>query len=213
VNDDEFALAPKTPDVAETSVPAPVNAPLENRHKLTPRALLFAHAYCGVAEFNAYKAYQIAGGKARGPSGRTNASRMLTDDRVQAEIRDILSARVERLAIMDGDEALGRLTKIARGGDIRKLFPNDSDIARWPDEIVDLVKSVTRTKHGLRVEWHDKLRALELMAKSGGKLKETVKVETSLEDIVTGMPRHAGQSSAAPAPLGTRATTETENTE
>ena len=56
-------------------------------------------------------------------------------------------------------------------------------------------------------------RALELMAKSGGKLKETVKVETSLEDIVTGMPRHAGQSSAAPAPLGTRATTETENTE
>jgi hypothetical protein len=83
---------------------------------------------------------------------------------------------LERLKIMDGDEALERITALARV-DVRKMFPPDSPIAQLPDDVAIAVKSVTPTRYGLRIEVYDALRANELMAKSAGRLKDQVKVD------------------------------------
>lgn len=185
--------APKSTPVQETHATqethetheAPVTAapPLENPFGLTPRELLFVEAYCGVANFNASDAYRAAGYEGKPASVSANAARLIGSDRVSKAVSAKLSARVQQLRIMDGDEALTRISTFARA-DIRKLFPPESRIAQLPDEVAACVKSITPNKFGLRIELIDPLRANELMAKVAGRLKETIKVEHTLEQIM-----------------------------
>ena len=84
---------------------------------------------------------------------------------------------------MLGDEALERLTLHARF-DIRRLFPGDKKIASLPDDVALEIKSVTPTRFGNRIEVYDGQRAAEVLAKVDGRLKETVKVEHTLEEIM-----------------------------
>lgn len=160
--------------------------PLRDPHGLRPRERRFVIAYCGVAMGNAAKAYAIAGYK----PGRENASRLMTKDHIAGAIKDELAAR-NRALIADGDEAMQHITLIKRG-DIGAVLHPDHPIAKLPKEARLTIKSVRATKYGLRIELYDSLKAAELLAKADGKLKETVKVEHSLEEILAA-------SNAAPA--------------
>lgn len=187
-DDDPPDLTPAPPvdgpaDLLEIADPIPPVDPVPNPFGLSPRELVFVEAFCGTAQFRAAKAYEIAGYKTTGAASRANASRMLTRERVAAAIAAKLGERVKALRIMDGDEALEGISTMGRA-DIRKLFPPDSELAKLPDDIADAIKSITPTKYGHRIELYDKLHARELMAKVAGKLKETVKVEHTLEDIL-----------------------------
>lgn len=184
--DENASDSPRTKpanDLLEIIDPIPDVETVENPFGLSPRELLFVEAFVGAAQFHAAKAYELAGYKTTGAASRANASRMLTRDRVAAAIQAQLGARVKALRIMDGDEALEGISSMARV-DIRKCFPPGSLIAKLPDDVADAVKSVTPGKYGYRIEMYDKLRARETMAKVAGRLKETVKVEHSLEDIM-----------------------------
>jgi hypothetical protein len=158
--------------------------------------LLFVEAFVGAAKFRAAKAYELAGYKTTGAASRANASRMLTRERVAAAIQARLQERVKAMRIMDGDEALEGISTMGRV-DIRKLFPPDSRIAKLPDDVADAIKSVTPTKYGHRIEMYDKLRARELMAKVAGRLKETLTVEHTLEDILAFSNRPPDDGAAA----------------
>jgi len=170
-------------DLLEILDPIPEVAPVDNPFGLSPRELLFVEAFVGAAQFRAAKAYELAGYKVTGASHRANASRMLTRERVAAAIAALLTARVRALRIMDGDEALEGISNMGRI-DIRKVFPPDSHIAKLPADVADAIKAVTPNKYGYRIEMYDKLHARELMAKVDGRLKDTVKVEHTLEDIL-----------------------------
>lgn len=170
--------------------PIPEVQLVDNPFGLHPRELLFVEAYCGVAEGKAAKAYELAGYKTKGGASRANASRMLTRPRIRAAIDERVFAKIKALRIMDGDEALKGITTIGRS-DIRKLFPPEHWVAQLSDEIAYSIKSITRNKHGdpngpsgWRIELYPKDHALEVMAKAGGKLKETVKIEHTLEEIM-----------------------------
>lgn len=152
--------------------------PVRDPHGLRPRELLFVEAYCGAANFNATKALELAGYKRI----RQNGCRLLTKDYIADAIAARLAVRAQKL-IMDGDEALERISRFGRA-DIRKLFPADHVYQKLPDEIALCIKSITATRYGDRLELYDALKAAELMAKVAGKLKETVKVEHALEDIL-----------------------------
>jgi hypothetical protein len=165
-------------DTAPEVLPAP-----ENPFNLTARELLFVEAWCGPAHFNASDAYRLAGFSGKPTSISANAARLIGKDRVAQAIQAKLAGRLHELAIMDGDEALGRISAHARA-DIRQLFPPDSPIAQLSDEVARSIKAITPTRYGQRIELYDALRAAELMAKSAGKLKETVKLEHTLEDIL-----------------------------
>ena len=180
---DVAAAAPPS-DLLEIIDPLPAVPAIDNPFHLSPQELLFVEAYLGVANFRAAKAYELAGFKTTGGQHRANASRMLTRLRVAKAIEARLQERVTKLRIMDGDEALEGITTLARGADIRKLFPHTPAIANLPDEIAACIKAITPTKHGHRIEFYDKGHHLEVMAKVGGKLKDTLKVEHTLEDIL-----------------------------
>jgi hypothetical protein len=154
----------------------------DNPFGLPVRELLFVEAYCGVAGGNATEAYRIAGFKSTHASAGPNAGRLIKKDRVAKAIAARTALRIRKL-IMDGDEALERISTFARA-DMRKLFPPDHPIAKLPAEVAMCIKSVTPGKYGTRLELIDPLRANELMAKATGKLKETVKVEHTLEEIM-----------------------------
>lgn len=170
-------------DLLQITDPIPDVDPVDNPFGLHPMELLFVEAYCGVAQFRAAKAYEIAGYKTTGGASRANASRLLLKERVAAAINARLGARVKALRIMDGDEALEGISNLGRS-DIRKLFPPTHFIAQLPDDVADWIKSVRPGKHGYYIELYDKSHAREIMAKVSGRLKETVKVEHSLEDIL-----------------------------
>jgi hypothetical protein len=183
-------------DLLEILDPIPDVDPVDNPFGLSPRELLFVEAFVGPAGFRAAAAYEIAGYKTSGAASRANASRMLTRERVAAAIAAKLGERVKTMRMMDGDEALEGISNMGRV-DIRRCFPENSSIAKLPDDVADAVKAVTPTKFGYRIEMYDKLRARELMAKAAGKLKDVVKVEHTLEDILAAANRsdpEAGQS-------------------
>lgn len=171
----------------ETNPPAPETdaSALNNPFNLTAKELLFVAAYCGAALGNATKAYALAGFKGTGSVARSNACNLLAKDRVAKAVGAGLAKRVEQLSVMDGEEALQRISRFARA-DIRAVLGDDDPIAQLPADVACLIKSVTPTRYGRRIELYDALRANELVAKASGKLRELhdVRVTRSLEDIL-----------------------------
>lgn len=153
--------------------------PIRDR-RLRPRERLFVEAYCGVANFNAAQAYEIAGYK----PARENAGRLLRRPHIQRAIEIGIEDRRRRLQ-MDAEEAKERLTLFARGN-IRKFLSPHDPLQALPDDDLALIKSITPGRYGRKIELHDPVRCTELMAKISGALKDVVKVEHTLEDIVAG---------------------------
>jgi len=195
----EVAAPPPTDppaDLLQILDPIPPVDVVDNPFGLSAHELLFVEAFVGAAQFRAAKAYELAGYKTTGAASRANASRMLTRERVAAAIAARLAERVKALRIMDGDEALEGISNMGRI-DIRSVFPPDSSIAKLPADVADAIKAVTPTKHGYRIEMYDKLRARETMAKVAGRLKETLKVEHTLEDIMAAANRPPDEGATA----------------
>lgn len=163
------------PDSPLTSTPAA----LLNPFRLQPRELKFLDFLFGVANFNKAEAYRLAGYSGH----RENAGRLARTARVKAAITARLTADAERRKTMDGEEAKNLLSLWGRF-DIRKTLPADDPIAQLPDDIALCIKAVKRNKFGRFIEFHDPLRATELLAKIAGVLKETVKIEKTLEETI-----------------------------
>ncbi|MFZ2406386.1 MAG: terminase small subunit [Methylobacter sp.] len=93
--------------------------------------------------------------------------RLLKDDEIKAEIKLQLEALT-----MDADEVLARLADIARSDmhdvmDVRKDGGAQIDFAKAiRKKKMGMIKSISPTKAGVRVELHDKVRALELIGKN-----------------------------------------------
>jgi phage terminase small subunit len=157
--------------------------------KLSSKEAAFVDAYLGIAAGNATKAATLAGYAKS--SAHVTASRLLRKAHIKAKL---LSTRIEKAAdaiqadtiirtkIMGGDEALERLSLYARA-DIGAVLGPDDPISQLPAEVRATIKGVRETPHGRNIELYDSMRATELLAKAGGKLKEIVQVE-SLEDLI-----------------------------
>jgi phage terminase small subunit len=99
------------------------------------------------------------------------ASRLLKDVNIQAKIRENIERRAERTEIT-ADRVIQEFAKIA--------FFNVKDVITWGDggsyvrlkpmEQVDgtLISEVKNTENGLSIKFHDKMRALEALAKHTG---------------------------------------------
>lgn len=170
-------------DTPQTVVAPAVATLVDNPHNLSPRELLFVEAYCGVANFNASEAYRLAGFEGKPASISANAARLIGSDRVSKAVAAKFTARIHALRVMDGDEALERLTYYARA-DIGKVLAADDPIAQLPDDIRLCIKTVRPGKFGRTIELYDSMKATELMAKSAGKLKEIHVVEHTLEEVL-----------------------------
>lgn len=158
--------------------------------KLTSKETAFVAAYLGgAARGNGAKAAVLAG-YAKG-SAKVTASRLLRKPNVKlalANFRDGLAnqaaaaAHIVQSKVMSGEEALERLTLYARA-DIGRVLGENDPLSKLPDEVRATIKSVRPSRYGRTIELHDSMRATELLAKAGGKLKEILQVE-SLEELI-----------------------------
>jgi phage terminase small subunit len=135
---------------------------------------------CGAAAGNGAKAAALAGyGKT---SAKVTASRLLKKGHIRAalvaeranQVSQVLQTdRIVRAKIMTGDEALERLSLIARADIGQALAPTDP-IARLPDAIRLAIKTIRPTAHGRVIELYDVQRAVTDIAKGSGHLRERV---------------------------------------
>lgn len=126
--------------------------------------MLFAIEY--VKDFNGTRAAQRAGFQGNDDSLAVTASRLLRYAKVQNKIRDLLAANA-----MAAEEALWRLAQMARL-DISQFIKakNGSFEINWSsvNKYGFLIKSITQTRYGPKLELHDSQKALELIGKHYG---------------------------------------------
>jgi phage terminase small subunit len=153
---------------------------------MKPRWVAFVNAYCGEAGGIAWRAAEIAGYNASNSNSiRTTASRLLTNANIQ---RAIARRMAERFGTPD--DVKHSIAEIARG--------NAADYVEWNEHgqmQISLEKLAASGQMGLiheirekgidsgggsivvierKLKLYDKLRALELLAKINGQLRETV---------------------------------------
>lgn len=141
---------------------------------LTTKQRLFVEYYLGVSKGNATDAARRAGYAAPNTAG----PRLL----VNAGIRPFVERRLEEAAL-SSDRILKRLSEIAEGGvgdfvviKSKGRLGFDFNRARKAGKF-GLLKKVKETLHGVEIECHDPLRALELLGKYRGLLKDQVEVK------------------------------------
>ncbi len=146
--------------------------PAQSKHDVTLE--LFALKYLA-NDRNGTDAYMETHPKAKRTTARTEGARLLTDPRVQRILHREIQARKERLQ-MDADEALAGISNIARA-DIRRLYDEAGNILPvklWPEDLMPVVKELAPTPFGWKLKLYDRLKAFELMAIAGGKLRQQV---------------------------------------
>jgi DNA-directed RNA polymerase subunit F len=125
--------------------------------------------------YNAKQAYLAVHPKASSATAEVQGSRLLRKPKVESFLAAERAARKKRLT-MEGDEALEAITRIARGN-IQQLFDAQGKLLKvidMPADVADTVKSLKPTPHGTTIVLFDKLKARELMAIAGGRLRAGV---------------------------------------
>lgn len=159
--------------------------------KLNTRQLAFCREY--IVDFNATQSAIRAGYAEK--SARTTASRLLTNDDIQEKIREMIRERNER-TMVTADRVVMEFAKIA--------FSNIHDVATWPDggsyvrlkppDEVDgaIVAEVSNTEAGVKVKLHDKMKALEALAKHTGVYDEQVNTTINISPFVEALKQSGG---------------------
>jgi phage terminase small subunit len=157
----------------------------------------------GLAQgLSASEAYQRAGYKRHDG----NAGRLSKNEEVKARVDEILSAAAKNTGIT-AERVLSELAKIAFA-DIRKAVKWGNgvvirdgetgeehvvnDVALIASDVIDdgtaaAISEVSKTKDGIKLKMHDKQRALELLGKNLGILKEKIEHtgEITLASLIT----------------------------
>ncbi len=166
---------------------APEDRPLTEKQKA------WLEWYCQNG-WNATEAAKQAGYK----GNRAQLSVIGSENLVKPNIRKKLSDRFAKLG-MSADETIARLVKMARSFDVmaytelretyrfnkrgKKILHGyvlwvDIDKLR-KDGVGHLVKKIKQTKSGIEIEWHDTMRALELIGKHHALFTDRVELEAT----------------------------------
>lgn len=150
-------------------------------NRLKPQHKLFAVLYLTNGG-NGTQAYNDAYGGERTPeSAKTSASRLLTLDAIKAYLTQE-QAKTVRKVEANADEAMQMISRALRadpalmwdeGG---KLLP----VNQWPADIRLVLKSI---KPDGTVTFYDKLRAAELIAEAGGRIRKKLDVSLTFDHV------------------------------
>ncbi|WP_410680682.1 terminase small subunit [Citrobacter braakii] len=135
---------------------------------------------------NQTDAYKRAGGKAKGDSAHTQASRMMSFDKVAAFLSAVEGSAIDE-AIMTREEALKRLTSMGRaritdlvdfgeyvvgedddGRPVIQATWKFKDSAKQSPELLDSIAELSAGKDGIKLKLHDARGAIKQMAEMEG---------------------------------------------
>lgn len=133
---------------------------------------------------NATQSYLDAGYSCTRESAGASAARLLTVVRVAEAWERAKSQRIASAAI-DADEAFRRLAVIA-GFDIGDLMDDKGALLPLKGLPADVRRVVKRVDKDGAVYLHDVMRALELIAETGGKIRKKVEADVNLQFDVAG---------------------------
>jgi len=155
---------------------------------LTPKEQLFVLHYLGDAEHNAKRAYIRAGYDATGRSATVGGSKLLHKPRVAKAIAAGLAKHLGKLDC-DAERTLQELTRLATS-DMRQAvkYDKDGNLSYVASEDLDdataaAIQSVEPTRNGLRIKLHDKLQALNTLARHHKLLTDHLDLTTAGEPI------------------------------
>lgn len=123
--------------------------------------------YAGEARFNAARAARLAGYRGNPVALAVAGNRLLANPRVKAAIDARLKARA-----ITSDTILAELTDIALGGlaDLLEYGPDGKPRINWAtfreSGRTGALKRLVRRSGGVDIEFHDRVRALELLGKA-----------------------------------------------
>jgi phage terminase small subunit len=166
------------------------------RRRLTTKQALFVEHYLGDAFFNATEAAKRAGYKGR----RSTLGQVGHENLKKPEIKRRITERLNA-AGMTAEECLARLTRQARG-DIGQFITEDGSIDLKAIKEVgstDLIKTISDTDKGTRIDLYSAQDALKLIGQSYGLFRERVehKVEHRYPDFDEALRRAYGDDDKA----------------
>jgi phage terminase small subunit len=148
---------------------------------LDDRQMAFCREY--IVDFNATKSAIRAGYSPK--SARTTSSRLLAKDNISAEIQRLIQERNKRTEVT-ADRVIAEFAKIA--------FADIKDVAEWRKNYVylrdynevdgTLIAEVKNTEAGIGVKLHDKMKALEALAKHTGVYDERPQVTVDVNSFI-----------------------------
>jgi len=134
--------------------------------------------------YNATEAYAQAHPAAKRTTAAAEGYRLLRHPAIAAIIQREERKRWTRLQ-MDGDEALGLISLVARA-DIAEAFDEKGElrpVREWPKDLRLCVKSIRPGAFGDTLVFYDALHAREIMAQVAGRLKPEGSIAASLATL------------------------------
>lgn len=130
---------------------------------LTDRQQLFCLYF--VRCFNGTKAYRKAYPEASAATARVNSSRLLQDERIQAEVQRLKQAKFNR-AMLEEDDIFQMYLDIATAdmNDFASVKNGIVDLKDTNDADGMLIREISQGKAGIKVKLYDRMKALDWLA-------------------------------------------------
>ena len=154
--------------------------------KLTTREDLFIDEY--IEDYNATRAYIKAYDyKGTYRNARSNASKVLKKAYIQEELKKRRQEMREEHDIYM-ESLIEQLKRIAFNNprdlvNVKKNVVIINDTEELPDYIWSTIKSIKEGKNGIEIEFHDKMKAIELLVKYCGLYNEKIDVNNKVVDV------------------------------
>lgn len=154
---------------------------MSENEKATDLQELFAIEY--VKDFNGTRAAERAGYLGNDDVLAVTASRLLRTAKIRSKVAELLESNM-----MASKEALWRLGQMARvdiSQFVKSKNGNGDFGLNWSNikKYGFLIKSITHTKYGPKIELHDSQKALELIAKHLGLFTDKLDVTSGGQSI------------------------------
>lgn len=130
---------------------------------LTDRQQLFCLYF--VRCFNGAKAYRKAYPEASAATARVNSSRLLQDERIQAEVQRLKQAKFNR-AMLEEDDIFQMYLDIATAdmNDFASVKNGMVDLKDTNDADGMLIREISQGKAGIKIKLYDRMKALDWLA-------------------------------------------------
>jgi hypothetical protein len=157
---------------------------------LTFKQHLFVAAFTGPARGNATKAAELAGYRGSDASLAAHASRLVRNGNVAKAIEQLTAECRERLQA-NGDRELALLEELQEFTVLDLYDGNGAPIKihLLPRKIAAAIKGIRPTRYGTVLEFHDKVRPIELRLRAFGRLVDKHQVEAggTLESLLAAL--------------------------